>query len=74
MELSKLKIWAISTRPKTLLAAVGPIVIGAAMAFSEGGINAVILIITLAIQSNAINSPAANASTAFYPVGPLPPS
>ena len=48
MKLSKLKIWAISTRPKTLLAAVGPIVIGAAMAFSEGGINAVILIITLA--------------------------
>ncbi len=47
MELSKLKIWAISTRPKTLLVAVGPVVIGAAMALSDGNINAAILAVTL---------------------------
>jgi len=48
MKPSKLKIWAISTRPKTLLVAVGPVAMGAAMALGKGGINAVILIITLA--------------------------
>ena len=46
MRLSKLKIWASSTRPKTLLAAIGPVAIGAAMAFAEGQINAGILTIT----------------------------
>ena len=48
MELSKLKIWAISSRPKTLLVAVGPVMIGGAMALGAGDINVVILIITLA--------------------------
>ncbi len=48
MKQSKPKIWALSARPKTLLAAVGPVTMGAAMALDEGEINAVILVITLA--------------------------
>lgn len=43
---SKLKIWAGSTRPKTLLATIGPVAIGSAMAFGEGEIDAVILVVT----------------------------
>jgi len=46
MEASKLKIWATSTRPKTLLAAVAPVLIGSTMAFGDGDIDAVILSIT----------------------------
>ena len=48
MQLSKLKIWLSSARPKTLPAAISPVMIGAAMAFNDGDINAVILIITFA--------------------------
>lgn len=47
MEPSKLKIWALSTRPKTLLVAVGPVAMGAAMASGEGDISAAVLIVTL---------------------------
>lgn len=48
MKLSKLKIWALSARPKTLLAALGPVTIGAAMALADGGIHFTTLILTFA--------------------------
>jgi 1,4-dihydroxy-2-naphthoate octaprenyltransferase len=43
----KLKVWIDSARPKTLFAAVGPVMIGAAMAFSDGDIHVITLIVTL---------------------------
>ncbi|MHC4289090.1 MAG: 1,4-dihydroxy-2-naphthoate octaprenyltransferase, partial [Planctomycetota bacterium] len=45
---SKLKIWIDSTRPKTLPAAVGPVLIGAALAFDAGGLHVITLLTTLA--------------------------
>jgi 1,4-dihydroxy-2-naphthoate octaprenyltransferase len=45
---SKLKIWIDSTRPKTLAAAVGPVLIGAALAFDAGGLHVITLLTTLA--------------------------
>ncbi|MHC4221507.1 MAG: 1,4-dihydroxy-2-naphthoate polyprenyltransferase [Planctomycetota bacterium] len=48
MQLSKLKIWLSSARPKTLPAAISPVLIGAAMALNNGDIDAVILTITFA--------------------------
>lgn len=35
-ELSKLQIWLLASRPKTLWAAVAPVIIGTAMAFADG--------------------------------------
>ena len=48
MKPSKLKIWAISARPKTLLAALGPVMVGAAMALGDGDIHVGTLILTFA--------------------------
>lgn len=42
------KIWVDCCRPKTLTASVAPVLIGAAMAFDDGGIDAVVLILTFA--------------------------
>ena len=39
MKQSKAKIWLASARPKTLWAAVAPVMIGAAMAYSDGGMH-----------------------------------
>lgn len=36
MELSKLQIWLLASRPKTLWAAISPVIIGTAMAYGEG--------------------------------------
>ncbi len=47
MELSKLKIWISSARPKTLWAAVGPVLIGSAMAYADGPLNIGVLLATL---------------------------
>ena len=44
---SKLKTWIQSARPKTLPAAVGPVLIGSAMAFSDGPLNIGVLLATL---------------------------
>ena len=44
---SKLKIWIQSARPKTLPAAVGPVLIGSAMACSDGPLNIGVLAATL---------------------------
>ena len=44
---SKLKIWIDSTRPKTLSAAVAPVLIGTALAIDEGQFHLVIFLATL---------------------------
>jgi len=46
---SKLKIWISSARPKTLWAAVGPVLIGSAMAYSDSDdpLNIAVLLATL---------------------------
>lgn len=48
MELSKLKIWILGARLKTLPAAVGGVVMGGALAAGEGEIDGVILVVTFA--------------------------
>jgi 1,4-dihydroxy-2-naphthoate octaprenyltransferase len=45
---SKVKIWINSTRPKTLWAAVGPVLIGTTLAFDGGGFHAITFLATLA--------------------------
>ncbi len=44
---SKLKTWIQSARPKTLWAAVGPVLIGSAMACADGSLNIAVLLATL---------------------------
>lgn len=46
MDLSNIKIWIQSARPKTLPAAIGPVLIGAALASSDGDIHTPTLILT----------------------------
>ena len=45
---SKLKIWFDSFRPKTLTASVAPVLIGAAMAYGDGYLDPLVLILTFA--------------------------
>jgi len=45
---SKLKIWIDSTRPKTLWAAVGPVLIGTALAYCDTDIHIAVFLATLA--------------------------
>jgi 1,4-dihydroxy-2-naphthoate polyprenyltransferase len=44
---SSLKIWVHSARPKTLPAAVAPVLIGAGMAFHDGGVDALVFLAIL---------------------------
>lgn len=46
MDVSKLKIWIQSARPKTLPAAIGPVLIGAALACNDGDIHTPTLVLT----------------------------
>ena len=48
MDQAKLKIWFLAARPKTLPAAVGPVLVGSAMAYSEGGFNTLVFFVTIA--------------------------
>ena len=47
MKSNQLKIWIDAARPKTLWASVAPVIIGTAMAYSDGGWDPVIAILTL---------------------------
>jgi len=47
MILNQLKIWIEAARPKTLWASVAPVIIGTAMAYSDGNWNPLIAILTL---------------------------
>ncbi len=47
MDQAKLKIWLLAARPKTLPAAVGPVLVGSAMAYSEGGFNVLVFLVTV---------------------------
>jgi 1,4-dihydroxy-2-naphthoate octaprenyltransferase len=44
---SKVRVWIDSARPKTLPAAIGPVVVGAALAYGDGFFDAVTLAVTL---------------------------
>lgn len=46
MSAPPLKVWLVSARPKTLPAAVAPVLIGAAMACADGGLHVATLVIT----------------------------
>lgn len=48
MDQAKLKIWFLAARPKTLPAAVGPVLVGSAMAYGEGGFNVLVFLATAA--------------------------
>ncbi|MCK5000303.1 MAG: 1,4-dihydroxy-2-naphthoate polyprenyltransferase [Anaerohalosphaera sp.] len=45
MKQDELKIWIESARPKTLFAALAPVMIGAALAYADGGVHVVSLIL-----------------------------
>jgi 1,4-dihydroxy-2-naphthoate polyprenyltransferase len=47
MPLSKINVWIASARPKTLPAAVAPVMIGGAMAYRDGKLNLAVLTVTL---------------------------
>lgn len=60
-DISKKRAWIIAARPKTLLAAVGPVLVGAAAAFHDGFVNLLVTVlallgaISLQIESNFAN-------------------
>lgn len=59
--MSKIKVWVLASRPKTLLAAFVPVIVGASLAFAEGSVNyflsavALLCAVLLQLGSNLVN-------------------
>ncbi|MCK6604046.1 MAG: 1,4-dihydroxy-2-naphthoate polyprenyltransferase [Ignavibacteriaceae bacterium] len=59
--MSKIKVWVLASRPKTLLAAFVPVIVGASLAFAEGTVNyflsavALLCAVLLQLGSNLVN-------------------
>lgn len=51
MNAAKLKIWIDAARPKTLWAAIAPVIIGTAMAYSDGKIHVIAAVISLLVAT-----------------------
>ena len=49
LPLGRLEAWKLATRPKTLPAAVAPIIVGTAVAWHEGGFHALTAVVALAV-------------------------
>ncbi len=59
--MSKINIWVLASRPKTLLASFVPVIVGASLAFAEGSLNlmlsaiALLCAVLLQLGSNLVN-------------------